>query len=152
MEMRSFFGRPDRRHWSSIFGSAVCLALVAGWLATNASLSAAAGQYNPGIFVKSTAQLSKDGTQVTITGTASCSPATSGDFGVWVSQDAYSASGGTPGSCGPTKTSFSVIANVGVSPPTGPLSKGPALVSAYFFASGGGRALLFSPNVPVNLK
>lgn len=134
---RSFFGRPEPRRWSTIFIAAISLALIAGWLATNASLSAAGGQYNPGVFVKSTAHLSKDGTEVTVTGTASCSPAYTGDLGIWVVQGANQAAGTVTGgaTCGPQKTSFSGTASttVFVSPPSGPLSKGPALVTVSGF-------------------
>jgi hypothetical protein len=155
MWRRSFFGRSDRRRYSTIVVAAVCVAAVAFGLATtsNASVTAASGQYKPGLFIKS-ANVSKDGTQVTVSGTASCSPAASGDLGIFVSQEtapgvfAYATSGSVPGAtCDIKTTSFSGTANI-IPPPSGgpplPLSKGPANVSV-------GYASL-STSVTINLK
>lgn len=152
MWMRSFFRRSARRRYSTIVVAAVCLAAVAFGLATNASVSAASGQYKPGLFIKS-AQLSKDGTQVTVAGTASCSPAASGVLTVQVSQQqgpgvvAFAASGDLPGaSCDIKTTSFSGTANMAISVTghTLPLSKGPAFVIV-------GYATLFT-SATINLK
>ena len=151
MGSRSLFERPDRRRYSAVVIASACLAATAFGFASNASVTAAAGQYNPGVTIKS-ANVSKDGTQVTVSGTVSCSPSRSVVLSASVVQGANSAYTGLSGAlgltCDATKTSFSLTATTANAPPGsgGPLSKGPATVGV----SAGSADL--SANVTLNLK
>ena len=129
--MRSLFGRPDRRRRSTMVVATVSFAAVAFWLATNASVTAASGQYKPGLVVKS-ADVSRDGAEVKVTGTASCSPAFSGSMIVAVFQGDNAAWSDviSGAECDTKTTRFSAIATI--VPFSGPLSKGPASVSVSY--------------------
>ena len=95
-------------------------------------MTAAAGQYNAGLFIKSANQ-SKYRTQVTVNITVSCSPSRSILVMASVVQGTSSAytlpADAVNVTCDTGKTSFSVTALTANAPPpgSGPLSKGPAL-------------------------
>lgn len=129
--MRSVFARPGGRKRSATIGAVLSFAAVALWLATNASVTAAAGQYKPGLFVKS-ADVSKDGSTVKVTGTVSCSPAFTGILVASVFQGDNGAFSDVVNgvTCDERTTRFSIVAIT--DPLSSPLVKGPARVNVSY--------------------